>query len=164
MATIKREFPDECYDEDGLFREVWVFSAKELNFFPLSHRQRYIDAGTWPDDTKVVTEEVYQSFRPSFIPDDKTLGSDKDGMPVLVDYEGSSSDWANLGEMQRDTLLTSAGQQIGILQDKIDLEIAEDTDPEMLLKWKRYRIAVASFPIDKDKATVWPEKPSLVGA
>ena len=55
-------------------------------------------------------------------------------------------------------LLSDANNEIDILNDKIELEIATDDDKKLLKKWKLYRIQLKS--IDTNKLDIeLPEKP-----
>ena len=62
----------------------------------------------------------------------------------------------------KQSLITEATLQISILQDAIDLDIAQDGDNVKLKEWKKYRILLTRIDISK-MDVCWPEKPFLKG-
>ncbi|SDR97161.1 virus tail fibre assembly protein, lambda gpK [Pseudomonas asplenii] len=62
---------------------------------------------------------------------------------------------------KRDSLLVTAANRMGPLQDAVDLDEATSDEVSLLKAWKQYRVALnrvaqqAGFPID----VVWPELP-----
>lgn len=91
------------------------------------------------------------------------LGKIKDGFTLLEPFEcckWNGEKW-ELDEEQKSTfiikqhqlniadLLSEANNEIDILNDKIELEIATDGDEKLLKKWKLYRIQLKSIDANK---------------
>lgn len=62
----------------------YLFSGSNLAFYPEELAQDYIEAGTLPEDTVLVTQEVRDEFN-SQPPEGKVLSSGVDGHPVWAD-------------------------------------------------------------------------------
>ncbi|WP_340619351.1 tail fiber assembly protein [Xenorhabdus siamensis] len=60
----------------------YVYSTTTNSFYPVDFKQRYIDAGSWPDDGVEISEEEYLSFINA--PAGKRWAPGKDGYPKLV--------------------------------------------------------------------------------
>ena len=80
------------------------------------------------------------------------------GEKWVVDDEQKSTFIIKQQQLNIANLLSDANNEIDILNDKIELEIATDDDKKLLKKWKLYRIQLKS--IDTNKLDIeLPEKP-----
>ncbi|WP_294615360.1 tail fiber assembly protein [uncultured Gilliamella sp.] len=80
------------------------------------------------------------------------------GEKWVVDDEQKSTFIIKQQQLNIANLLSDANNEIDILNDKIELEIATDDDKKLLKKWKFYRIQLKS--IDTNKLDIeLPEKP-----
>lgn len=62
----------------------YYFSSSTNEFIPLELEEQYVDAGTFPDDSKLVADEVSEEFlQPA--PEGKIRVVGDDGMPAWVD-------------------------------------------------------------------------------
>lgn len=62
---------------------MYVYSKENNAFYPLSMRQDYIDAGTWPSDGIEVDDSVFEEFY--IAPPGKIRVGGDDGLPVWAD-------------------------------------------------------------------------------
>lgn len=65
---------------------------------------------------------------------------------------------ANLAK--KNILMAEAGQNIAVLQDAVDLEMATDEEVAALLLWKKYRVLLSRVNAETSDDIAWPEKPS----
>lgn len=73
-------------------------------------------------------------------------------------YEPTIAELQAQNEAQKAYLISAATQEIAILQDAIDLNIAEDGDTELLTEYKRYRVLLSR--VDTSLTEIeWPTKP-----
>ncbi|OCF95496.1 tail fiber assembly protein [Gilliamella sp. wkB308] len=80
------------------------------------------------------------------------------GEKWVLDEEQKKSFIIKLNQSKLANLLSDANNEIEILNDKIELEIATDDDKKQMKKWKLYRIQLKS--IDTNKLDIeFPAKP-----
>lgn len=67
-------------------------------------------------------------------------------------------DLVSQAEQLKVTLMSEATQQISILQDAVDLEMATDDEKLQLTAWKKYRVLLNR--VDTSSSSIsWPKKP-----
>ncbi|MCX8597554.1 tail fiber assembly protein, partial [Gilliamella sp. B3493] len=71
------------------------------------------------------------------------------GEKWVLDEEQKNTFTIKLNQSKLANLLSDANNEIEILNDKIELEIATDDDKKLLKKWKLYRIQLKSIDINK---------------
>lgn len=59
----------------------------------------------------------------------------------------------------KEALMAAASQQISILQDAVDLEMATDEETSALLLWKKYRVLLSRIDANTTDEISWPEEP-----
>ncbi|HDC2545387.1 TPA: DUF4376 domain-containing protein [Salmonella enterica] len=64
---------------------MYHYSPSQNAFFPEGLKEVYIDAGTFPDDTVEVSDDVWQTFAGNPPPEGKQRAADKNGQPCWVD-------------------------------------------------------------------------------
>lgn len=80
------------------------------------------------------------------------------GKEWIKDKDAKNTATITQNQAMKNSLIKEANEKITILQDAIDLEMAEDGDDEMLKAWKKYRILLNR--IDTSNINViFPEKP-----
>ena len=98
------------------------------------------------------------------LPEDVTITEptefDKwDGKKWVEDALAKQAFIREQSQTQKVSLLAEANQQISILQDAIDFEMADDGDENKLKEWKKYRVLLSR--IDTSLAYIeWPQKPN----
>ena len=117
-------------------------------------------------DKTVYNIETQESFKVDY------LGPINDGFTVMEPFQFSKwngKKWVlDEGEQTtfkikqnkslKNSLLNEANENISILQDAIDLDMAEDGDEEKLKAWKKYRILLNRIDVS-NIPVVFPEKP-----
>lgn len=64
-----------------------------------------------------------------------------------------------LNMAKKASMMDDATQNIEILQDAIELEMATDEEATQLPLWKKYRILLNRLDANTDEDIVWPDKP-----
>ncbi|EAO5523907.1 DUF4376 domain-containing protein [Salmonella enterica] len=64
---------------------MYHYSPSNNAFYPEDLKQVYIDAGTFPDDTVEVSDDVWLEFAGNHPPEGKQRAAGKDGLPCWVD-------------------------------------------------------------------------------
>lgn len=61
----------------------------------------------------------------------------------------------------KNALMDSATQELGVLQDAVDLDIATDEEAAALPLWKKYRVLLSRVNANTDGDVTWPEIPTF---
>ncbi|HBK4844333.1 MULTISPECIES: tail fiber assembly protein [Enterobacter cloacae complex] len=69
---------------------MYVYSKVKNAFYPLSMKQNYIDAGTWPEDGIEVDDLIFAEFQ--ITPAGKMRVAGEDGLPAWADIPPPSHD------------------------------------------------------------------------
>ncbi|WP_063928132.1 tail fiber assembly protein [Enterobacter asburiae] len=70
---------------------MYVFSAKNNAFYPLSLQENYEENNSWPADGKEVSEEEFSKYS-GIPPQGKMRGSTANGMPAWIDIPPPTHD------------------------------------------------------------------------
>ena len=81
-----------------------------------------------------------------------------DGKKWILDEDEQNAFKVKQNKSLKNSLLNEANENISILQDAIDLDMAEDGDEDKLKAWKKYRILLNRIDIS-NITVVFPEKP-----
>lgn len=73
--------------------------------------------------------------------------------------EVSHEDLVSQATQQKTNLMAEASQQVSVLQDAVDLDMATDEENEMLLVWKRYRVLLNRVDPNLAPNIDWPNHP-----
>ncbi|MEN4604063.1 tail fiber assembly protein [Pantoea agglomerans] len=65
-----------------------------------------------------------------------------------------------VNQINKNQLMSEATQQIAVLQDAVDLEMATEEETTDLPLWKKYRVLLSRVDIENAKAITWPQKPA----
>ncbi len=137
-----------------LIMENYIFSNNA--FYPVSMKDIYVAAGSWPEEGIEVSEEVFNTFS-GISPDGKTRGQDDEGMPAWVDLPAPTKEALTLQtESKRLELKRSADSEIAWRQDAVDAEMATEDEVTALTAWKKYRVLLMRVDVNNPE---WPEKP-----
>ena len=79
-----------------------------------------------------------------------------DGNKWVRDEVAENAAMKMQNEQEKQALLTLAASQIAPLQDAVDLDIATDSEKELLLALKKYRVMLNRVDVSDPE---WPEKP-----
>ena len=81
-----------------------------------------------------------------------------DGKKWILDEDEQNAFKVKQNKSLKNSLLNEANENISLLQDAIDLDMAEDGDEDKLKAWKKYRILLNRIDIS-NITVVFPEKP-----
>ncbi|HDT3150592.1 TPA: tail fiber assembly protein [Morganella morganii subsp. morganii] len=81
------------------------------------------------------------------------------GKKWVTDKAEQHAYYAALAENQKQALLADAEQEIAMLERKIRLNMATDTDREKLTEWEIFSIKVSDTDVSAAPDIIWPEKP-----
>ncbi|MBD2779089.1 tail fiber assembly protein [Xenorhabdus sp. 38] len=137
---------------------MYVYSAKYNAFHPVEMKQRYIDAGTWPDDGIEVSETVYLEFLTPPLGKRRIAGID--GLPTWEDIPPLTPEQLQrLAELEKHDLMSQATNSIAPLQYAVDLEMATDGERAALTAWKRYCVLLNRVDCSAAPDIDWPKAP-----
>ncbi|MBC6659852.1 tail fiber assembly protein [Morganella morganii] len=138
----------------------YIYSASQNMILPVSLKQIYVDAGTWPEDGTAISDEVAGEFMGQY-PQGKTLSHDEDGQPCWADIPPLPKEQQIAeAEEKKQYLLSEAAAAIAPLQDAVDLGIATPEEESALKEWKKYRVLVNRVDTSPGAAAVWPTPPA----
>ncbi|MDU4291137.1 tail fiber assembly protein [Mixta calida] len=137
---------------------MYMYSAKNNAFYPLSLKENYEAAGSWPDDGKEVGEDVFSTFTNPVA--GKTRVAGKDGLPAWEDVPPPSQEQlVSSATAQKTAMLAEANASTQAWQTQLLLGIITDTDKASLTTWMRYYQQVQSVDTSKAPDISWPAKP-----
>ncbi|CDH30934.1 tail fiber assembly protein [Xenorhabdus bovienii] len=137
---------------------MYIYSAKFNAFHPMDWKQRYIDAGTWPDDGIEVSETVYRQFLTP--PEGKMRIVGPDGLPAWGNIPPPTPEQLKQqAESQKRQLMNIAREKIDICQDAVDLDIATVAEKSALAEWRKYRVLLNRVDCSTAPDIAWPEQP-----
>ncbi|MDE1494907.1 tail fiber assembly protein [Xenorhabdus bovienii] len=137
---------------------MYVYSAKNNAFCPIELKQRYVDAGSWPDDGIEVSQNVYNEFRNP--PEGKMCVAGPDGLPAWADIPPpTSEELQRRAEQEKQYRMTLASNAIAPLQDAVDLGMSTDAEKSALTEWRRYRVLLNRVDCTTAPDVKWPEQP-----
>lgn len=134
---------------------MYMYSPKNNAFYPVSMKDDYVAAGSWPDDGVEVGEDVFNSFVTA--PEGKARVAGDDGMPAWADATTPTDEELKfMSESKKAALKVMADSEISWRQDAVDAEIATDDEVTDLSAWKKYRVLLMRVDTSNPQ---WPEKP-----
>ncbi|MGV3346432.1 tail fiber assembly protein [Enterobacteriaceae bacterium LUAb1] len=135
------------------------FSAENKGFYDDEIKSTYCDVGAWPDDAVEISNDVYNKMM-NGQGDGKIIEPDENGYPVLKDASPPThNDFVEQADEKKSQLMLEASEQIGTLQDAVDLDMATDAEKLQLTAWKRYRVLLNRVDTSTAPDIDWPEKP-----
>ncbi|WP_313048237.1 tail fiber assembly protein [Atlantibacter subterraneus] len=138
----------------------YIFSATDNAFYPLSMRQQYIDAGTWPVNGIQVGDDIFNEFTGP-APAGKIRGVLNE-MPAWVDLPPPAPrQLTDQAEQNRLALKNEADIEIAWRQDAVDAGIATEEETAALSEWKTYRVLLMRVDVSKAPDIVWPMPPDV---
>lgn len=133
----------------------YIFSATDNAFYPLSMRQQYADAGTWPENGIQVSDDIFNEFTGP-APAGKIRGVVNE-MPAWVDLPPPTPrQLIDLAEQQKETLRAAADKEIVWRQYAVDKGKATEEEAAALIEWQDYRLDLMRVNPEKPE---WPVKP-----
>lgn len=141
------------------FEEKYIFSNN--GFYPLSMKDVYINAGSWPESGVEVGSDVFEEFTGT-PPEGKYCGTNGNGEPVWIDNPPPTAEELKASfESFRQQLLSEVDVITADWRTELALDDISDSDREKLSSWMKYKRQVKALSYDETLSSdfVWPEKP-----
>lgn len=136
----------------------YIYSASQNMILPVSLKQIYIDAGTWPEDGIAISDEVAEEFMGQY-PQGKTLFHDKHGQPCWADIPPKPKEQQIAeAEEKKAFLISEVESETAMLRAKLTLGRIKESEKVMLNAWLDYldeleAVDTTAVPLQ------WPQKP-----
>ncbi|MDE9528240.1 tail fiber assembly protein [Xenorhabdus bovienii] len=139
---------------------MYYYSAKMNGFYPVEMKQRYINAGSWPDEGIEVSESVFIEFAGQAPPVGKRRVAGADGLPAWGDIPPPTPEELQRGaEREKQYLMSQAGNHIAPLQYAVDLQMATNAEQTELTAWKKYCVLLNRVDCSAAPKIDWPKAP-----
>lgn len=141
--------------------KTYIYSASQDAFFPVSLKDIYEAAGTWPDGGVEVDDDTFAMFT-NIPPEGKIRGCNEKGMPVWVDAPPLTEDQLiSAAKFEQLSRLEYADRVTSDWKTEMALGEISDDDKEKLSKWMSYKKEVKSIKVEDAivDGFKWPEMP-----
>ncbi|EOU2726208.1 MULTISPECIES: tail fiber assembly protein [Enterobacteriaceae] len=138
----------------------YIYGPKNNAFYPLSLKEVYEQAGSWPDDGIEISDDVYETFLQS--PPDKIRIAGEDGLPVWSDpTPPTHEELIAAAEARRAELLAYADSITADWRTELMLGDISDGNKKSLSEWMLYKRDVKAIPVETAIAPefYWPPLP-----
>lgn len=142
---------------------MYVYSAGNNAFYPLSMKEDYERHNSWPEDGIEVDEAVFNEFT-SLPPAGKMRGSTTDGMPAWVDIPPPSHDEAVAhAEAEKQSRIDSANDHMNSKQwpGKAALGRLKGDDLAQYNSWLDYLDELEAVDVSTAPDITWPDQPTV---
>ena len=138
----------------------YIFSATENAFYPLSMRQQYADAGTWPENGIQVSDDIFNEFTATPEPGKMRIAG-SDGLPAWSDIPPPShEELIAIAEQVSQQLLTQADAVMLDWRTELMLGEISDANRAKLSAWIAYKNEVKAVDVTSDPEHIsWPVPP-----
>ncbi|MDX7989450.1 tail fiber assembly protein [Xenorhabdus sp. 12] len=138
----------------------YYYSAKSNGFYPISMKQDYLDAGSFPDDAIEVDENIFIEFAGNIPPEGKIRVAGHDGLPTWGDIpQPTIEELQNQAERKKSSLLNDADIQIMRLERIVRRNMATKDEIHKLDSWELYSIELTRLDCSDVQNINWPKKP-----
>ncbi|MEX9225354.1 tail fiber assembly protein [Providencia rettgeri] len=133
----------------------YYYSATMNAFYPVSLKQNYIDAGSFPSDAIEVSLDLFLEFSRKNI--GKVRGADENGLPVWISTpEPTQNELIESAKYKKQSLLKEISSSIDILQDAVNLGIATNDEIAALNENKERRVLISRVDVSLAPNISWP--------
>lgn len=138
---------------------TYVWSAKKNQLLPVLLQESYVEAGSWPDDTVDIWDDIAMKFMQTPAPG-KIRGV-VNGMPAWVDAPlPTHEQYVQQAERQKSELLNDASNITNDWRTELALGIISDEDKATLIVWMAYIKEIKALDVSKAPDITWPTQPS----
>lgn len=130
----------------------YVYSAEDNAFFPLSLRESYESAGSWPKKYVNVSAARYVELR-NGIDMTHRIMPDKDGYPQLVEID---IDYGPMAEEERESRMQALTKEIDFIVAAIEDDDATKEEEEKLPKLRALRSKIRRMDLSAYPNVEWP--------
>jgi len=137
----------------------FVYSPSTDGMYPLSMKDDYVSAGSWPNDGVEISQETYEEFNAN-PPEGKRRALVGKKMK-WVDLPPKPAEQINEESLAtKNMLLLEAGQRISIWQTKLLMgRKLSDEEEAKLNSWLDYIDALSSIDTESGQEPSWPLTP-----
>jgi len=137
----------------------YVYSPSTDGMYPLSMKDDYIAADSWPEDGVEITEALYKTFNAN--PPEGKKRAWVEGKLFWIDLPPKSNEEINTeSEATKSTLIADASQKIVIWQTKLLMgRKLTDTETSQLNAWMDYIDKLTAVDTETGKEIDWPKLP-----
>jgi hypothetical protein len=138
----------------------YIFSATDNAFYPLSMRQQYADAGTWPENGIQVSDDIFNEFTATPEPGKMRIAG-SDGLPAWSDIPPPShEELIAIAEQVSQQLLTQADAVMLDWRTELMLGEISDANRAKLSAWIAYKNEVKAVDVTSAPEHIsWPVPP-----
>ncbi|PHM39253.1 phage tail fiber assembly [Xenorhabdus mauleonii] len=137
----------------------FVYSPSDNAIYPLELKPLYLNAGTWPNDTKPISDETAREFK-NHAPDGKVMIAGGDGLPTWGDIPPPTPEQVQQqAEAEKLSLMSQATNAIAPLQYAVDLKMTTDGEQAALTAWKKYCVLLNRVDCSAAPDIDWPKAP-----
>ncbi|EML7933220.1 MULTISPECIES: tail fiber assembly protein [Providencia] len=137
---------------------TYYYSASFNSFYPSELKEDYVEAGTFPDDSVLVDDDVFLEFSQSI--EGKIRVAGKNGFPKWANQPApSKEELIEQAENEKQQRLIEAESHITILERKVKLGVATESDLNRLTEWEIYSIRVADTDTSLAPNIEWAQQP-----
>ncbi|WNP29051.1 tail fiber assembly protein [Morganella morganii] len=137
----------------------YIYSASQNMILPVSLKQIYVDAGTWPEDGTAISDEVAGEFMGQY-PQGKTLSHDEDGQPCWADIPPLPKEQQIAeAEEKKAFLISEVESETAMLRAKLTLGRIKDDEKVLLNAWLDYLDELEAVDVSTAPDIIWPVKP-----
>ncbi|MBC6659641.1 tail fiber assembly protein [Morganella morganii] len=137
----------------------YIYSASQNMILPVSLKQIYVDAGTWPEDGTAIPDEVAGEFMGQY-PQGKTLSHDEDGQPCWADIPPLPKEQQIAeAEEKKALLISEVESETAMLRAKLTLGRIKDDEKVLLNAWLDYLDELEAVDVSTALGIIWPMKP-----
>ncbi|WP_039045600.1 tail fiber assembly protein [Plesiomonas shigelloides] len=141
-------------------KNTYVWSAKNISFFPVSNISDYKKTDWDVSDAINVGDEIFDTYT-NVPPIGKMLGVDSVGMPAWVDIPPLSKDeYIKAANNEKDFRINNARAHISLWQTQLQLGMISDTDKAKLIEWMHYITALQAVDTSTAPDINWPQQPA----
>jgi hypothetical protein len=140
----------------------YIFSAKNNAFYPMDMKEDYVEAGSWPDDGKEVSEECFLEFT-SVAHADKYRVAGEDGLPAWEAVPASTKEQLiAIADAEKMRLIGQANASINIKQwpGKAAIGRLKGDELAQYNLWLDYLDALDAIDTSKAPDITWPTPPA----
>lgn len=84
------------------------------------------------------------------------------GKKWVKDIEAEKASAEDVAKEEKKTLMIQASMRIDTLADSVNLDMASESETEMLIRWRQYRVLLGRIDPANAPEIIWPELPDDV--
>ncbi|EOC0421579.1 tail assembly chaperone [Cronobacter sakazakii] len=139
----------------------YAYSASANALFPLTMRQDYVTAGTWPEDALIISDEIASEFMAE-PPAGQMRVAGADGFPQWSNKpEPTHEEQTAMADLEKQSLINQANEYMNSKQWPGKAAIGRLKGDELVQYnlWLDYLDALEAVDTTEPHKIIWPESP-----